>query len=387
MSAEHRVTRRARRSRVRTPLVAGVVLLLVVAGVALALQRSWSVAADRAGQLDAERRGLTLLRPTVNLLGALSAAQSTAASGTEVSPTALRAGLSDLTAGQSRADLGYARQSVDDLRATVQQLIDRPPTGAQAYSRFDQAIIQATNLISEVGERSRLVHEPNPDAAGLVDAGLRQLPETMVATGRAAAISALAGDRPDANETLRLAVARHQAARAGEAANTGLRRTIEIAGRESTGSVLLGPLAAFQNAVDDVAPATLVWLTQDSPALAPLPPGADKVQSSASALATATLEELDRVLADERAAETGRQRDTVLIAAGILLGAGLLLFLRLPARRPEVDEADLPETDQTDGQEAEPVELIDARDLLRNEELVHVGRGVRRVKRTADDAE
>ena len=139
--------------------------------------------------------------------------------------------------------------------------------------------------------------------------------------------------------------------------------------------------------MDDVAPATLIWLTQDAPALTPLPPGSDRVQTSAVTLASATLDELDRVLVEQRSTEAARQRDTVLIGVGILLGAGILLFLRLPSRQPEPDEPDEPEDAGPDRPETEPIELIDARDLLKQEELVHVGRGVRRVRRTADDAE
>jgi hypothetical protein len=247
----------------------------------------------------------------------------------------------------------------------------------------------AIQLTVQVGDASNLILDPELDAYYLMDVGLLRLPAVMSNAARAADLVALPLGGDAANErAAAIAVARYEVAVAAAQISTGLKKSVLNTERSALGTDLTSEQDEFQNAVDALTPPVLVRQLSGAVTAAGLGDGAARVNSTAVTLAGAIWDQLDGLLAKRQAGLVKQQRLIIAGAAAVLAGALLLLWLFAPDRRSRgIDD----EADDSHEVEAEPeapqISLIDARDLLGAEELVHVGRAVQARPRERDGAE
>jgi hypothetical protein len=223
-----------------------------------------------------------------------------------------------------------------------------------------------------------------------MDVALLRLPQAMVSAGRAADLLSMNGGQPPAGENGdALAVARYQVALLSTQVASGLSKSVKASADPGLGVALTGQQDAFQAAVDAFAPPSVVQQLSAVYNPTGVIRAAGQVQSTGLALSTAALGQLDRLLAGRQAALLRRQQLTVAGVVGVLVAAVALLWLLVPARsgRPAAGEVEVEVEFPAEPAEAEtePVDILDARELLRTEELVHVGRGVRARPRDQDD--
>ncbi len=382
MSAPSRRPRRAARI-----VAASTVGTVVLALLALMLGQYWTGTASDRGFVDAERHGVVFLRPLTRLLDELTLAQSAAVRGGAVDDATVRAAAADTDAADRTVggDL-QAHQRWADLRTRVTGLLGDPGTGPVAYQRFSEVIAVAADLLARVTDVSKLILDPELDSYYLMDIAALRLPAAMVSAGRVADLVSLGGGGAvplAAQPATAVAIARYQVALAASQISSSFKKSADATGRSTLGSDLTVQQDAFQAAVDQLAPPVVVSQLSQPADLAALAGAARAVQSTALALATATLDRLDSLLAARQDRITRGQQVILGGSAGTVAGVLLLLWLFLPVRRDGTGDDEPP----AEPAQPEPVgQLIDARTLLGAEELVHVGRAVRpRVAGGEDD--
>ncbi len=380
---------------IRRPGILRISLSVLIAGAAAALLgvvlvTSWiGTAGDRAF-VDQERQGVRYLQPLCALVEALSAAQSAAVRGAPIDTPTVQASLAEVDAVDRY--LGRRLQTSQrwaDLRGRITNLLGSPGSGRSAYQDFGDVVTLATALQAQVTDASNLILDPVLDTYYLMDVALLRLPQAMVSAGRAADLLSMNGGQPPAGENGdALAVARYQVALLSTQVASGLSKSVKASADPGLGVALTGQQDAFQAAVDAFAPPSVVQQLSATYNPAGVIRAAGQVQSSGLALSTAALGQLDRLLAGRQAALLRRQQLTVAGVVGVLVAAVALLWLLVPARsgRPAAGEVEVEvEEFPAEPAETEPVDILDARELLRTEELVHVGRGVRARPRDQDD--
>lgn len=371
---EPRPGRRGARALV-TAAVAGL-LVLALGYLAVAGWRSTGADLD---QVRAERQGAGYAGPMTALLAGLSEAEAAATAGQPVDEQAVRSAADAVAAVDARTgDALGVRAAWTDLRRRIGT--GAPATGPAARDLVDRAVV----LLGTIHQQSSLAADPDPATRGLAAAVLSDLPELVAGSGRYAAALALpAADLATAG--LRAAAAD----RVGRAAAT-LDRSLRAGLDPGTDrSVALGVVEEVRLAAADAAPAG---------------PGAAPTRTAADQRAAASrLDDAARRLADtvgtgigerlrSRAADLSRQRWTRTGVAALVLALTLgTLWVRMPAARAygPVEELGPVVRGPADDPGAEPpsARLIDARALLREVEVVRVGRAVRSGPRHHREAE
>jgi hypothetical protein len=362
---------------------AAVAVTLVVALAYLAIG-GWRSAGSDLDRVRAERQGVEYLRPLTALLTQLSEARAAATAGEPVDQQAIGSAAEAVEAVDARdGDALGVRAAWTDLRRRIGT--DQPgPAGAAAFPAAGDAVDRTTALIAAVHQRSSLAADPDPATRALGDAVLSALPDLVASTGRYAATLALPATDP-ATTGLRAAAA-DRVGRASAALDLALRAGLD----PGTGrSVTLGLVEEVRLAAADVVPGG---------------PGAAPARTAAGVRNSATrLDDVAQRLADAaatgldgqlraRAADVSRTRS---IRAGV---AALVLVLALgtlwarmpaaPAHRPAEELGPVTRGPADDaGTEPPAARLIDARALLREVEVVRVGRAVRSVPRPHRESE
>jgi molybdopterin-guanine dinucleotide biosynthesis protein A len=381
----------------RRPGILRISLSVLIAGVAAAmlgvvLVTSWKdIGVDRAF-VDQERLGVRYLQPLSGLVEALSAAQSAAVRGAALDAPTVQARLAEVDVVDR--ELGGRLQTSGrwaDLRGRIIALLGSPGSGRAAYQDFGDVVTLASALQAQVTDASNLILDPALDTYYLMDVALLRLPEAMISAGRAADLLTMAGGQPPQGENAAaLAVARYQVALLSTQVASGLAKTVKASVDPGLGVALTAQQDAFQAAVDAFVPPSLVQQLSAAYSPAEVVRAAGQVQSTGLALSSAVLGQLDRLLAGRQAVLVRRQQ---LIGAGVvgaLVAALALFWLLVPSRGGRPAAADLEvELEEFPAEhaeaEAEPADILDARELLRTEALVHVGRGIRARPRDQDD--
>ncbi|GGM37662.1 hypothetical protein ACFFX1_36350 [Dactylosporangium sucinum] len=368
------------------------VLAVTVIGTLLGigLVGSWSELSRQRGFVTAERAGVAYLRPLTALIGALTAAESAAVRGQPIDTGGLRtavAGVAGADAAHGAALGATVRWS--EVQQRIATLIDEPGTGQSAHRDFGDVVSLAIELTVQVGDASNLILDPELDAYYLMDVGLMRLPTVMFNAARVADLVALPLGADTASErAAAVAVARYEVAVAAAQISTGLKKSVLNTERSALGTDITGEQDAFQNAVDALTPPALVRQLSGPVTGAGLEDAAARVNHTAVTLVAAIWDQLDGLLADRQAGLVSQQRLVIAGAAGVLAGAVVLLWLLAPDRRSRATDEGTEGSDEVEAAPEQPqISMIDARDLLGAEELVHVGRGVQARRRERDGAE
>lgn len=276
----------ADRLRTRARLVTLIVLLLVPA-----LFITWAFASTLGQQVafaSSERSGVQVVEPALHAL-------AQAAAGEDPDLGDLRAAV----AAHPELDAAQALRVVQD---TVAQ--------GRGADRLDQATALA-DLIGAVGDRSKLILDPDLDSFYVMDALVVQLPRLLVTTAHSATTQ-------DPDTTRRLARRAVQAARLDETLTTltgDLRTAAANTTQPGLGQALRAPAASAKSFA---ALADELGASPDQPA------GAEPALRSAAADGGASMIEplarqLDALLA-ARAVALSQQRDRTLALTGAGLG-------------------------------------------------------------------
>jgi uncharacterized membrane protein YgcG len=387
-----------------------VVVAAMAALVGLVLSTAWVNVSSRYTVARAERAGVAYLRPLTTLIQTLAVAESAAVRGQRVDTGALASAAKSVGDADARhgAKLRTSGRWVQ-LQERVSALVSSPGRSAAAYQHFGDAIALAVDLAAAVGDTSSLLLDPALDSAYLSAVALDGLPAVMVGAARAASLATLyrptatssgssssgsntgsggqsdgGGEPPGGGgQAAAVAVARYEVAVAAAEVTASLKKSIETT-RPSLDVTLTSQQDAFTAAVDALTPPAVVQQPVAAVSAQTLAEANNRVQTAALALAAALFDQLDGLLANRQAGLALEQK--LLIAGGVavLVLAVLLLWLLAPAHRTSGAESD---TEEDVEPERPQIALIEARDLLGAEELIHVGRGVRPRPQERDGAE
>lgn len=382
--------------RPRSPRIA---VSALIAGVAAAMLGvvvvgSWNDDGEHRAFVDQERLGVRYLQPLSGLVEALSVARSAAVRGEALDAPTVRARLAevDVVDRESGARLRTGGRWAD-LRGRITALLGSPAGGHAADQDFGAAVTLANTLQAAVTDASNLVLDPALDTYYLMDVALLRLPSAMISAGRAADLLTMAGGQPLEGENgAALAVARYQVALLSTQVASGLSKSVKASSDPGLGVALTAQQDAFQAAVDAFVPPSLVQQLSAPYHAVDVIRAAGQVLTTGLGLSSAALGQLDRLLAGRREELVRHQRLTGAEVAAVLVAALALLGLLVPGRSARPTAADLkagadefPAEHADDDADAAPADLLDARELLRTEALVHVGRGIRASPKAGDD--
>ncbi|MGQ0837749.1 hypothetical protein [Actinokineospora sp.] len=391
------MTTTAPRSRGTRVLLAFAATLLVLVPLGFIVSQFWLANGREIETVQAEQRGVRYLRPAVSLVGALTVAQSAAVRGAAVSQDAVTAAVRDVDRVDAElgADLGTTTRWTA-LRERITEVLGRPPSGSAAYQAYGEVVDLSVALMAKVGDTSQLILDPELDSYYLMDTALLRLPPVLVDAGRYTDLVTLADNAPRdlvAGYEAQAAVARDRVGRSAAAADDAIRKSIDATDNRDLGPALIARLDDFRATVTALAP--LVQLAD--PAARPISPAdlgrlREQVDRVGLEFDKAALVELANLLS-LREQDIADRRTAVIVATGLgVLGAGWVLWSLLPmprrdrwtdsADRPDDDEDDLPiESVRAD----ESLVLLDARELLGSDQLIRVGRAVRRTRQEPED--
>ncbi|MGH3881130.1 MAG: hypothetical protein ACRDSK_29240 [Actinophytocola sp.] len=394
----HEVRRPHMRRGVRIVMVF-VALAALIAPMGYLFSSFWSVTGQSESEVADERRAVRYLKPLIRLIGALAEAQSRAVDGESVDVAGLRAAMAKVDAVDRQHGVALrAQKRWSTLRRQIVAGFGETTGGDQAYRAYGELTTTALALVAKVGDVSSLATDPEFDA----HAALLCVPLVVVHSGqvadlvRSASTPTGGGGRAANGSTVaagRVAVALDRVAAAGETIREGVRGSEGAVAEDGEALAALDEFFAAVVALLEVAtPAT----AGEKVAPAEVDQVGERLRSAALLLGDQILTRLDSRL-ETRADGLEDQRigAAITMAVGLLLGTALL-WTSLPGyREPEEDPAALPETggdltgppdagqDSMDGMV--PAELVDARELLSNEELLHIGRAVRSTRGEPED--
>jgi len=344
----------------------------------------WNARSEDVSVINAERNGITYLRPLVHLVGELSTAQSAAVRGGQVDTTGVDAATAavdvlDKTLG---GPLG-THQRWSELRSQISAATSTNASGEAAYRTYTAVVVLAIDLCHKAGDTSNLILDPVLDSNYLMDTATLRVPDVLVAAGRAADLAALAAGRPSESARTRVSIARYQVALAAEAISNGLRKAIDATESATLGPRLTGQLDAFRAAIDDFVPPAALLQTLDSVDPAALARSAERVRDAAQPLADSVFAELDAVLRARGDGLSAKRAGAVITAVGGLLLVVLLLWLLLPTARAPARPATAAARAAAQARLGEPIDTtpLDPHDLLAVEELLHGGRAMQARRR------
>lgn len=371
-------------------LVTGLVALLLVLALGGLAVAGWRSAGGDLDRVRTERQAVEYVRPVTVLVLALSEARAAAAAGLTVDRQAITAAVSGVTEVDDRHGQALGvRPRWADLREQLDG--DWPGgTGAGAVTAAGDAVDRSTDLLAAVGRAASLDADPDPAARSLAVAVVRHLPVLVAESGRYAAVAGVpAGTGPAGTGSAGTgpagtgaAVAADRVGRAAAALDAELRGAL---GESAARSVDLGLVESVRLAAADVAPAGPTLGAAPTTAADTLRGAVTRLGDASVRLADVVATGLDRVLRD-RASGVTRDRAglTALAVAALLLALGVL-WVRLPAApgHPVTEELGPVVRGPADDVDLDPrsARLIDARALLREVEVVRVGRAVQSVPR------
>ncbi|MCM0678502.1 hypothetical protein NCC78_28075 [Micromonospora phytophila] len=287
-------------------------LVALLAPVAFLFAQTWQLTADDRDLATRERMGVEYLRALAPVTDALVDAQSAAVTGRPASGEALSRAVE--AAASVDARIGGELRSQErwaGLRAKIEALGDRGPNNPEAaFAAYGEVTDLLLALHRKVRETSGLVRDPGSDSFFLQDGVGKDLPEAVVAAGRLADLTALAGRRPAADgprTVAELAALRVAAlAPAGDLV-TDLRAAVDSSESTDLGPSVLTPLDTYQRAVEALAAYSAPTNATGVVDPAQLAAARLNAQSAARQLQPVILGELDALLA-ERLDDLDRDR-------------------------------------------------------------------------------
>lgn len=402
IGGSHEASRPQARRGLRIAMVFGALAALLLP-MAYVFVTFWSTTRQIEIELAAERSGVRYLKPLVGLIGALAQAETAAVDGAAVDEVRLRAAIAKVDAADRRDGAALrTRERWTELRKQLAETLKKKPTGHPAYHAYSGLNGSALALVTKVGEVSYLAG----DARFGAGAGLLRLPGVAADAAHATALlrpadptrapshghdakkgkggSDHAGESPYAGPG-RVAAVLDRISVSREAIREGLRR--------SGGGTVDSPDGL--DALDEFATSVSALLELVKPAASGEKVPVEKADAAGERVRTSVAKLTDQMLstADAQLAAEGetvagqRLAVTVAVVIGLLL-ALLLLWLSLPGHPQPAVPAESPGDERDDApDDAEPApELIDARELLNSEELLHVGRAVRSTRGEPDDS-
>jgi hypothetical protein len=367
-------------------IVLSICTLIVAVLFAGVVRQSWQLNGASADVVRRESHGAEIMHPLTTLVANLVETQSAAVRGQPVDAENVRESLAAVAVVDEKYGVELqTQQRLRDLTSQVETALKERETGQEAYDRWSGLVKLAVDLQRQVGDASHMIHDAEIDSYYLMDAAIIRLPDAMVLAGRAADLVALAGGRSlDGEDAEAAAVARFGVSTAADQVRVGLNKSVNFTSRADLGSNITERLDAFQAAADAFAPPTMFRELAGTVDAATLAANAQKVSAAAAPLAHRLLSELQALL-DDRAGKLRSEWRFTITSAGAIAALGLIMLwlLALTRRRPARDEV----ADEARPAEDVPVgSLAYARQLLDDEELVHVGRAVRTRQRERDDA-
>jgi hypothetical protein len=367
-------------------IVLSICTLIVAVLFAGVVRQSWQLNGASADVVRRESHGAEIMHPLTTLVANLVETQSAAVRGQPVDAENVRESLAAVAVVDEKYGVELqTQQRLRDLTSQVETALKERETGQEAYDRWSGLVKLAVDLQRQVGDASHMIHDAEIDSYYLMDAAIIRLPDAMVLAGRAADLVALAGGRSlDGEDAEAAAVARFGVSTAADQVRVGLNKSVNFTSRADLGSNITERLDAFQAAADAFAPPTMFRELAGTVDAATLAANAQKVSAAAAPLAHKLLSELQALL-DDRAGKLRSEWRFTITSAGAIAALGLIMLwlLALTRRRPARDEV----ADEARPAEDVPVgSLAYARQLLDDEELVHVGRAVRTRQRERDDA-
>lgn len=364
-------------------MLVSVCTLALVAIFGAIVRQSWITNSAAAEVVRLEGNGAELLHPMTSLLAKMVETQSAAVRGDKVDAAGLREAIAKV--GEIDGEYGavlQTRQRFTDLTAQVEAALVRGQTGRAAYNTYSDLVTLTTELYRRIGDRSHLIHDPDLDSYYLMDAAIVRLPDAMVLAGRASDLVALAGTQVLAGEdAVRAAVARFGVSAAAEQVSAGLTTSVDNTTRAELGGNIAERLDTFKAAADAFAPPTMLAELSTTVDASSLAANARRVSAAANPLAHLLLHEL-QVLLEQRATRLAIQWRFTAVSAVLVGVIGLVMLWFVAVVRPrtpgEPKTGDIRRTDAGVGS------LTYARQLLEDEELVHVGRAVRPRSRGSD---
>ncbi|MCY7341823.1 MAG: hypothetical protein LH603_08235 [Pseudonocardia sp.] len=336
---------------------------------------------QEAADIDRARAGVGYARAAGPLLGELATAQAAAARGDNIDGQAVGQALTAVDAADAR--LGATLSTTDrwtGLRSDLDGLARRAGAGPEAALAAGESAELVRGLLEVVADGTGVPGDGN-SVRPLSEAAMVHLPALVSAAGRFAAGAAPAGpDDSDPQAAGPAAAAREAVLFEATRVQETLRRGVDVSA-PATDPALLARIGDFGGAVADLGPSSALTGTADG-ALE----GADRSDPAirtAVDLQRAVLAELDRRLAGQAEGLTGGRVLAILAILLAVVVAGGLLWRALAPARPDLareDDARPPEPSE-DG-----VVMVDARSLLQADELVRVGRSVRK-RPEYDDAQ
>ncbi|MBZ9645427.1 hypothetical protein [Streptomyces sp. PSKA30] len=368
-------------------VVALAAFLVVPFGVMLV--QTLSSTGDQLRTVQAERAGVAYLRPLTKLVPALTRAQSEAVQGRQPTPAGIRRAMSEVAEADRRyaAQLG-TEQRWTGLRQRLVEVTERSsPLGPKAYPAYAETTDQVLSLALHVAERSHLLTDGRADTHHLARTAYRELPGLMVSSGRFVDLVRLGSDSTDGEQDwqARVLTAQDRVSTAAMAVGDGLRRSLDTTDTALLSSDLVGFLDRVQDTAGQMAPVTpLVDLKPPAPADARRLEGArDALDGVLLELSGVVLGELDAIL-QARAAEIEGERTKAVVTTAVAgASSGWLLWMLLPQapgtgrHRSDTALGGEPRGEKPTG---DIQELVDARELIADDQLVHVGRAVRPVR-------
>lgn len=363
-----------------------VTLAVLIAPTGYVFSSYWAVTGADQTTIAAERRAVRYLKPLMHLVVGLAEAQSAAVAGKPGDPHVVREAVSKVAAADRHdgVPLG-ARERWLMLRADIESVLARQPTGDPAYHRYSELTAQSLALVEKVADGASL----GTDAEFGAYQTVLQLPALVVHSGHVPDLLRAAGGPTASNDhagdsrvapAARTAVVLDRVSAARDVIREDLRR---VSSELVTGTAGLDALDELSTAVDALlrvaAPAAAGGqVAPDSAADA-----SKRVRQAARTFSDQLLGALGSQL-EARDAELGDQRFTAAAAmlTGLLL-ATVLLWLTLPGyadrRSPPTAEPTRQAgfTGYPERPGAASPGMVDVADLLTAEELLHVGRAVR----------
>jgi methyl-accepting chemotaxis protein len=350
-----------RLSYARKFLLIGTVLLMPAA---VALHAYW---AEQGGQIDfsaKERVGVVYLTPANELVVSVVRARSLAvrsAAGDRAATSALPAATRNVRGAVAKVDDANRRmhgslltaKAWHDARARIAGgLAAQPTTPRAAFDAYGPAVSASIALVTQIGNASNLILDPDLDSYYTMDALVTKLPAITESAGKATDLQLILADGATIAERIELASAqgtlRSTAAAMHEGDLTAFANTHDATLRKR----LAGPLVAVMSSADALVKAVdPAGRAADDPAAAAR--RASAVVLAADALERASTPKLDALIATRiDRFSSARRRVLVIALAALIVAVYLFVGFYLAVRSAVADISSrlrsLTERDTTD---------------------------------------